>query len=259
MLAVQFEPLAGFRNAHLGVFWKSLGSEWPEINDAPPIEPQFERFGAEGWVTPGVQLRLLQNVPTRSLIQNSISDRMIQLQNGRLGYNWLGAAGGDYPRYKTIRPEFLKLQDRLSRFLNDQPKPLGELQPNQWEVTYVNHIPKGSVWNSLNDWSRVFRLPPFGLDQPEVLNLQSMACTWSSEIMPQRGRLHVQLQLGVQPGPDSNKEVIALTLTGRGPIGQKGMALEAGLDLGHETIVRAFRELTTDAAHEYWGLDHENA
>jgi hypothetical protein len=48
ILGVQFKPLRGLQNAHLGAFWKTLGDEWPTVADAPPLEPQFERFDAGG-------------------------------------------------------------------------------------------------------------------------------------------------------------------------------------------------------------------
>ena len=53
VLGVQFDPIPGFSNAHLGAFWKRLlahensgsAGEWRTLTDAPPIEPTFERFG----------------------------------------------------------------------------------------------------------------------------------------------------------------------------------------------------------------------
>jgi len=46
-LAVQFKRLKAFRNAHLGLFWSQLASEYPITDDAESIMPQFERFGDE--------------------------------------------------------------------------------------------------------------------------------------------------------------------------------------------------------------------
>lgn len=45
VLGVQFERLSGFKNGHLGAYWKSLPTgQWATVDDAPPLEPQFERF-----------------------------------------------------------------------------------------------------------------------------------------------------------------------------------------------------------------------
>src|SRR5690349_146441 len=106
ILGVQFEPLPKFRNAHLALFWKRLGKDWTVPNDAPLLVPQFEQYGAEVWRLPSLQLQVIQDASARAQIRNRDENRMIQVQNGRLHYNWLGQAGGDYPRYRTIRPEF---------------------------------------------------------------------------------------------------------------------------------------------------------
>ncbi len=95
VLGVQFDRLSGFKNGHLGAFWMSLGAdEWPVVEDAPPLPPQFERFdNTARWAT-GIHLQLTQDPACRLQIKNQKADRMIQLQNNRLHFNWLGEAGG---------------------------------------------------------------------------------------------------------------------------------------------------------------------
>jgi len=180
---------------------------------------------------------------------------MIQIQNGRLDYNWLGQGGGSYPRYKSVRPEFDKTLKQFKKFLDIRG--LGDFEPNQWEVTYVNHIPKGTVWNEPGDWMGLFeKLPGPSLDSQE-LQLGGLGGQWHFEIIPQRGRLHVQLQHG-RLGSETGEEALVLKLTGRGPISTKGGVddLDKGLNLGHEVIVTSFRDLTSCEAHEYWGKEN---
>ncbi len=258
VLGVQFEPLPGFRNAHLGAFWKRLGEEWPHVSDAAPIGLQFERFDdAEAWGEVGLHLKLTQDPSVRVQIRNAARDRMIQVQNGRLHYNWVGANGGGYPRYHAVRPEFDGVLDAFRRFLAEES--LGEIRPNQWEITYVNHVPKGSVWNDPADWARLFRSPIFLPASAKVASLESFGGEWHYEIQPRRGRLHVQVQharLATAGGP----EVLRLTLTARGPVQEgeeAGRGLDEGLNLGRATIVKAFKELTSDEAHCFWGLCRE--
>jgi hypothetical protein len=48
VLGVQFEPLAKFRTAHAGCFWKSyLDNDWTKIEQVPRLDDHFERFGDE--------------------------------------------------------------------------------------------------------------------------------------------------------------------------------------------------------------------
>jgi uncharacterized protein (TIGR04255 family) len=261
VLGVQFEPLKGFRNGHLGAFWKRLGPDWPILTDVPPLTPQFERFGeTEAWAEAGLQLKLTQEMAARVQITNADRNRMIQVQNGRLHYNWLGEKGDQYPRYQKVRPGFDCALEKFEQFLADER--LGTLRPNQWEVTYVNHIPKGTVWNEPQDWQSLFRFPLMPSANAGDLQLESVSGAWHFVIEPRRGRLHAHLQHG-RKGGATGEEILVLTLTARGPAGGKddeqGLALDEGLDCGREAIVKAFAELTSEKAHEYWGLVHEHA
>jgi uncharacterized protein (TIGR04255 family) len=264
VLGVQFEPLSNFRNAHLGVFWSflngehvrsTLGRDWPHSIDAPQLDPQHERFGGDKpWRRLGFELKVSQDPSARIQIQDAGRNRMIQLQNGRLHYNWLGHKGGGYPRYHEIRPEFDGVFKQFERFVTDHK--LGELRPNQWEVTYVNHMPRGTVWKEPGDWQDVFRQLPSVIDCPESVALESCAGEWHFEIKPQLGRLHVELRHG-RSGVECGEDLLRLTLTARGPIAEiegNGPDLSKGLDLGRETIVTTFKAITTESAHAYWGL-----
>ena len=77
VLGVQFDRLAGFKNAHLGSFWKSLGDggdatgeTWPTVTDVPPLPVQFERFGEAGAWAKGFQFQLTQDPSSRLQIKN---------------------------------------------------------------------------------------------------------------------------------------------------------------------------------------------
>ena len=99
VLGVQFRRLEDFSNAHLGAFRQRLGGEWPIVRDKPPIPHVFEEFVGEGaWRGIGAPLTLTQDPASRLQILNQAQNRMIQIQNGRLHYNWLGEGGGGPPR-----------------------------------------------------------------------------------------------------------------------------------------------------------------
>lgn len=256
ILGVQFESLPGFRNAHLGAFWKTLDiQEWPDVFDAPPLQPQFERFTESArWAPIGAHLTVTQDPSTRLQIKNIDGDRMIQVQNGRLHFNWLGQAGNPYPRYDRVREGFLWGLQRFMEFVLQEK--IGDFRPNQWEVTYLNHIPKGSVWNTPNDWGFFRPLGPVPSLQG-LIQGESFSGGWHFVIPEQRGRLHVQWQHGRKSDP-GEQEIIVLTLTSRGPLAGTDHAQQRilnGLDLGRETIVRSFANLMSKAANDYWGFN----
>jgi uncharacterized protein (TIGR04255 family) len=258
VLGVQFDPLSEFSSALLGAFWRDLGAGWPKVNDAPLLSDQFEHFadGAPAWAGNRLQLRISQNPNSRIRIWNSDDDRMLQVQQTRFHYNWLGHKKGGYPSYTKVIPEFEKYFAKFRSFLSEQSVKPPKL--NQWEVTYVNHIPKGELWRSIGDWEQLF--PSF--DIPDIrldgISLEDIRCAWHYEIEPNRGRLHVDVQSAKRES-DEESEIIILKLTARGPIvavpddvTTPDSMLGNGLDLGHEAIVRAFKELTGETAHQHW-------
>lgn len=256
ILGVQFDRLTGFRNAHLGAFWKTLESEkWPKVADALSLQPQFERFdeaAAMQWGK-GPQLQLTAVPPSRIQITNQDGNRMIQLQNGRLHFNWLGQNATEYARYANIRQGFEEVLSDFLRFV--EVERVGKFQPNQWEVTYLNHIPRGTVWTTPADWNFFSLLS--GVPRLEgLVEGESFDGEWHFVIPEKRGRLHIQWQHGVKHGED-DQELIVLTLTARGPIsGAAPASILEGLDVGHNAIVRGFEALMSDTANEYWGLEH---
>lgn len=257
VLGIQFDPLPNFSNAHLGAFWQSIGvEEWPAINDAPAIAPQFERFGEESRVpVGGFMLKLTPDLNSRLQIHNSDNTRMIQVQNERLHYNWVGYSGHPYPNFNNVKPEFDKIWKAFREFIIKRK--LGDLRLNQWEVTYVNHIPRGSLWNEPRDWVEIFpTLTPLP-SQTSRVELESLIGEWHYTIKQRLGRLHINIAHGMQQKP-TEREIIVLNLTARGPLPSNDGTVatyEDGFRVGHESIVISFKELTSEKAHNFWGLD----
>lgn len=266
VLGVQFDPIPGFTTAHLGAFWKWLvarsrattNEKWTVLSDAPLIEPAFERFdsgpdGTQLW-SPELMIQVGAIRPARLQIRNDRKDAMIQVQNTRLHYNWIGQRGEEYPRYTTVRPKFDAVYALFLEFL--EAEGLAGPNDNQWEVTYVNHIPHGTVWQTPTDWATLFHGLLGSYQKATEVRVESVGGSWHFEIPPQRGRLHVDLKHAKVSAPGS-EELIRLTLTARGPIANSGadhQSLARGLDLGRRVIVRAFWELTSPEAHKVWGL-----
>lgn len=250
VLGVQFKALPKLTNSLLSVFWNSLGADWGNAEDAPPVELQFERFDAEQeWAQLGsVNLSLTPIWKNRLKITNARQDRMIQIQNGRFHYNWL-KRDGDYPRYGTVRSEFDALFKAFAVFV--EAKSLGKIEPDQWEVTYVNQIPKGTAWNSSADWANLFRFARAEPLDGAALQSETFSARLAFEIKPKKGRLHAQIQHGLIKQESEKKEVVRVELTARGPVAA-GEGFGDGLNLGRKTIVETFYQMTSKDAHKFW-------
>ena len=257
VLGVQFDRLSALSNAHLGVFWNTLNrQEWPNIEDVTPLPNQFERFvDAARWGA-GIQVQLTDDPACRCRIKNRSGDRMIQLQSTRLHLNWIGDQGGDYPRHAATLTEFEQTYQRFADFVVAEN--VGPLKPNQWEITYVNHIPIGTVWQSPNDW-QFFELLGSS-NSASMVRAESFHGEWHLLIPENRGRLHIQWQHAKKSPTDPDAaEFIRLVFTARGPLEQRDnplAALVAGLNLGRDVIVTSFREFASKEANDYWGLKH---
>jgi len=252
VLSVQFNPLPNFGAGQLGSYWKELGVDWPNVADAPAVDPVFERFElAKTWEPAALNVKFSQQVDVRLQIRNVAKDRMIQVQNGRFFYNWLGTADVDYPSYQSVRPEFDEQWSKFREFVVSHSDE-SIVQPNQWEVLYVNHIPCGTVWEQLSDLPEVFtflQLPPLSaLD----LGQRGIGGEWQFEISPRKGALYLKLAMDRK----DNTPNVVMTLLTRGPIEEGASSLDEGLELGHKTITEAFDLLTSTRAKEFWGMQN---
>jgi uncharacterized protein (TIGR04255 family) len=252
VLGVQFEPFREFSTAHLGQFWSILKQEeWPTVSDAPSAPPQFERFSADhGWQISPVFMNGI-GIPIRIQIKDVTGNRIIQMQNGAIHYNWLNnKTDQPYVRFAELQNEFLALVEKFRVFA----AAMGEWKPNQWEITYVNHLPKGTVWNSPQEWNRVFSSEvAFPYHLPRA-TLESFSGQWRYELESQRGRLYVNLQHANKMTGEQLEEILALQLTARGPVSpaKPGWELLDGLELGHDAVVRGFAEIVSPEAKRLW-------
>ena len=254
VLGVQFDALPGFTSGHLGWFWKSkLDNTWGKAADAPRLPDVFEGFSPQktAWVPRRIRIQIAgESGPDRLQISNTADDRMIQVQDTRFVYNWI-KKNGVYPRYPSILAEFDRYYALFLEF--SITAGLSEIRPNHWEVTYVNRIPSGDLWNTPSQWHSI--VP--GLFSPAYqyggTSFESLNGEWRSVVQNNQARLHVVAHY--QDARSSNEDDagdLVLNLTARGRV-TESQTLSDGLNLGHETIVRAFDDMTSEAAHTHWG------
>lgn len=248
VLGVQFNTISGWSAAHAGLFWaKCLDDHWVQARDAAPIAVSSEKFPRE-WTPPQITIQEAGELGSRTQLVHENDERLIQLQDSWFVYNWLRRKG-DYPSYDKLVPEFESAFDKFRRFVADQE--LGTIAPSQFDVTYVNHIPKGELWESLVDWKQIFPGLEFPGAQVDGLAPDSLSASWQLVIGENRGRLNVSLQHAQDQS--TKGEIILLRLTAKGSIDEdKGYSVRECLDLGHKSVVDAFVDMTSESAHQHW-------
>jgi hypothetical protein len=247
-LALQHDPLKKLRTAHLGEFLRAAGPEWIPQPDTAALGQTHEPVGeAVEWMMPGtLAIDIRSGVRLRA--SRVSADRMLQVENGWLVYNWLEGQQ-PYIRFEGLRSELEAEIQRWGRYLSDNQ--IGDLRPNLWEVAYVNVFPKGEFWSSSADWSRI--LPKLGAPGQGTSSFQSFTGKWAYLIAPGIGRLQVSLEHALHGAPEP-KECLLLRFVARGPVLDGSMdGYWRGLALGHQTIVTTFPEWLSAAMKEKLG------
>lgn len=246
-LSVQFEPLP-LTSKHLALLWEKHRDEFQDWQDHPPIAPSFELFGPGS--TRAVTWRMGGGGPLpRAIFRNTDGTGLKQYQPDRFVRNWAKASGTLYPRYESVRAPFETDLHELVAFASEQS--LGEVVPNQCEVTYVNLIPlTGSVSGVISPWSGT-NSDSF-LGEPESLEIGAHFTIEEPSGGEPVGRLHISGTPVVDQG--TGARALQLTLTARGQCITPGLeGVLKFLDLGRQQIVKGFASFTDSRMHQAWG------
>lgn len=238
---IKFTPLKGWKLPHIGGFWQRVLDEFPRCEHAPPISDTDITDPATGIPLPRVWLI------------SATEDRLIQLQQGRLLFNWRHRHGaGRYPRYGTLSKRFFTLFRQFREFVTEIEA--GDIELLACELTYINHVYEQEGWTFPQLPARVvnqlqWRHRPGGfLPHPSAIGWQARFA-----FHEQPGELLVKLNPGKRTEDD--KRLLVLEMSAR------GLPAEAPIDHmkgwfshAHEWIVRGFEDLTSaEAQKELWG------
>ncbi len=255
-LAVQFEPLAGLCAPQLGALWQSkFRSQFPRVEEHAPLAPMMERFDDAGAAGGSVRIEISSQPSLRCWFVQQDNRELIQIQKDRFAHNWRKTGVDDeYPRYeKHLRPTFEKELNKFASFVRTNE--LGELSPNQCEITYVNVLEGGRGWERHGQLARVLSLysgkfSEAYLPEPEMLRVSGSFVMPGTDDAP-GGRLHFLVEPGFRK-PDA-VPIFRLNLVARGaPLGDGTTGVLDFMDMGREWIVRGFAALTTKGMHEQW-------
>jgi uncharacterized protein (TIGR04255 family) len=250
-MSVQFDELADFRPAHFGLLWERWRGRYPRIEHKPPLPSVVELFGVSGTRRAEVVVAESGFPVGRHWFLSEDGQELVQVQPDKFVLNWRKVAKEtSYPRYDVLRGLFIEELTTFLQFVEDEG--IGEFNPTQAELTYVNHIPvQGALGSEITriiaPWSG--RATDLFLPDLEDCRLQ-----WQYKFQEDGkpiGRLHVQIQSVIRAA--DKRRLLTLQLTGRGaPIGKGEKGVLELTDRAHEWIVRGFTSLTTTDAHTLW-------
>ena len=250
-MAVQFEPIQ-LSPAHAGMMalrMRELG--YPRIEQHPPLQPVIEQFGTSR----GIGSVVLELGPPiiRHWFVTEDGRRLVQLQPDRLIHNWRKTGSDDeYPRYEGIRDTFAERFREFGEFVSEEG--LGELRPNQAEVTYVNHIVMDAKQLDGTRLAQVMGIAGSNYTDgflPPAEDTRVVArYVINDENLP-IGRLHINAHTAIDL--EHAEPLVVVNLTARGAPSTADIdGVLKFMDLGREWVVRGFADATTAVMHEKW-------
>jgi uncharacterized protein (TIGR04255 family) len=249
-LGVQFAPVRGYQQIHIGEVHKLFSDRFPLVQEQMALPPTFETFG----LPTGQQMNF-------GLVSGAMHDRfwfsslnaeeLIQFQNDRLIHNWrkVGDLTNQYPRFEYMIENF---KAELSKFEGFSKNLSGaDLTITQAEICYTNHIPLTGL-DAFKAASSVFRFLDFGGRDPDDISATFRRVIRSDDGTRPIGRLICDITSAIQ---QNGNPMIIFALTARAaPIGSSLSAAIDFLKSGREVIVHAFKEFTSESAHSGWKL-----
>ena len=252
-ISVQFKELKTLSAPRLGVLWTEFRKEFPVAEQHPPLANVRESFDLA--VAPKATVQITPKLPVpRCWFLNEEGTQLVQVQADRFALNWRKLeTEAEYPRYGQIRTDFLNKFERFIEWVKREK--LGSIEPDQSELSYVNHILRGEGWDTPSDLHKLVKFwqsqDKHGgyLPQPETAQLAIQYVMPFTE--EKLGRLHINMEMGQRV--DDGRRLVRLSLVGRGePIGEGVAGAMALLDQAHEWIVQGFASITTSEMHQRW-------
>jgi len=244
---MRFHTPDNLRIPHVGLLWDKFRQEYPIIQHASPIAAVKGEIPVDS--ATGLPLQ-------RVWFINKSDDQLIQFQFDRFYFNWRRRQN-IYPRYPHVIENFESVLNTVVKFFYEFN--LGEFKPTEYELSYINHIPKGQGWNTIEDLPRIFSdfvwRQIAGRFLPNPINI---AWQTAFPLPGKKGRLTVNLKEAIRTDDKTPLFVLELTTRGLGESTSKE-AIREWFDVAHEWIVKGFTDLTTPEVQRLIWEREENA
>ncbi len=256
---IQFNTLQKLLTPHLGSLWELYQKEgYTECEEHPPLPRRIEPLHRAP--LPHITLNKETAPPfPRIWFLHETSDKIIQIQRDRFIFNWRAfKPGSQYPGLDSIVNDFEKHFRCFEDFMMMQGERIKQIQ---YELSYLDHIPRGEEWENLGDLGLILnRLIAKGrkehfLDRAESVN-------WRTSFqLSADARLSVAIRNRILP---QKKEVLQIEWTARGPLARPSTSTKENsamlppsrewFKLAREHIRQKFMSLfNEDVQTKMWG------
>ncbi|MDP2200824.1 MAG: TIGR04255 family protein [Methylicorpusculum sp.] len=260
ILTVQYDTIEAFNIATYGLLWEKFKAEFPKIEHYLPVEQNVERIGGRHLISEFPRFKVMSPFLApplpRAWFLSESTQELLQIQNDRFSMNWrrIDEQNNEYPHYENyLRSKFLDNLNVLSAFYKENG--VGELVPNQCEISYINHVAIPSAHKDLGKlflgWSDNYDISDIADLEDVDINIKHIVKNNAGEFI---GRLHIRVSPAFSISNYNPIYLIELTVRGH-PLGRDIKDVISFMDLGREKIVRAFAKITTNEMHETWKIE----
>ncbi len=222
-----------FQLPHFGLLWEQFRKDYPRFEEATPLITDVELAGTPDFPMP------------RVWFVSADQTGVIQVQHSYFLTNWRKVKSNDaYPRYHKVMKQYRDRLERFTKFLESHELP--SIEPVQYEMTYVNHIPQGQGWNDLGDIGNVFPDVSWRKETRRFFGVYETVSYATGFSLPNgMGRLRAAIRSARRR--EDNAPVFTLELTARGKPEAGGEADSWDwYAIAREWIVRGFADLTSE-------------
>ena len=247
VLTVYFDPvLKSLRNEHVGRFWSSIESEFPRVEQKPPLSVSNDE--SDGLVVSDEVFPM-----PRFWFISRDNTEVVQIHKQAFTYNWRNYSDNPYPGFhERVMPAFDRYSEELVKFLRGHTN---EHEPlvNRCELTYVNTIEQCEYWSGPDDTASV--IPKFSLVAPIVsgdptfdfnhMDRYQCSSTNQAQIAVRSARLRTN--------PETRALILQFEVTGNTGGTTRDNVVDWFVE-AHDQISGIFLEVTNpEIRQQYWG------
>jgi uncharacterized protein (TIGR04255 family) len=248
-IVVAFDAVQGFELSDYGLFWREIREDFPLTETASRLETAVESFDQNMMLE--TSITFMPMAMPRAFYRNSTGG-LVQLQNDRLGYNWVKNDANEYPHFESTRATFNELFEKLVSYCRTRDLP--ELKIRQCEVTNLNIIPVKDFGDSFADIGKAFVVDPLDMKVPFLIN-ETYTRARQHRIVDDSHQAIGRLHSVITPVFDPVKSIAAFKfeLTARsGPTLDTIKKANAFLDSARSALNAAFLATTTSKMRSKW-------
>ena len=237
---ILFDSIKGLRTGHFGILWQKFRPDFSETEDQNLVAP-----------VPTEDFETSDKLPLpRVWFIHKNENEVVQVQRNRFVHNWRKKQPDDeYPGYQKVIENFERYLSRFQEFLAEEN--LENLVGKQYELTYIDLIPKGQGWEDLGDLEKVFP-NLLSLTRQNIPSTDVRGINWQTILgLPNDlGQLRLLIRNAQRISDDHPLIHIVFKAFSNHP----HEPMRDWFDAVHDTIIQLFLNLVSNEIQEkFWG------